>query len=138
MDEETERLHLRTEEEAPKTSQSIKQVRFKKEMDTIRLQHEFELKEHSDGSKDIVFLLNYKLMERLPLVIHLHKDYPFVEPQYTFNPPDVPSQATLRVSYRQKIAIPKNQFHSYWGHGAQAPDCPKSPSRQSQKLKNHS
>lgn len=58
-------------------------------MDTIRLQYEFELNEHSDGSKDIVFHVSYKLMDKLPFVIHLHKDYPFVEPEYTYNPPEV-------------------------------------------------
>jgi len=41
-----------------------------------------------------VFLLSYKFVERLPFVIHLSKDYPFVEPQYTFNPPEVPAIAT--------------------------------------------
>lgn len=71
------------------TPSTIRDSRFKKEMELIRLHHEFQLQEHSDGSKDIVFLLSYKFVERLPFIIHLSKDYPFVEPQYTFNPPEV-------------------------------------------------
>lgn len=71
------------------TTDKIRNNRFRKEMDMIRLHHEFELHEYPDGAKDIVFVLSYKFVEKLPFVIHLSKDYPFVEPQYTFNPPEV-------------------------------------------------
>ena len=55
----------------------------------IKQQHEFELISNPDGSKDIVFLLNYKLIEKLPFVISLSKNYPFEEPHYSFSPPTV-------------------------------------------------
>ena len=82
------------------TTSTIRDNRFRKEIDLIRLHHDFELQEYPDGAKDIVFLLSYKFLEKLPFVIHLSKDYPFVEPEYSFNPPEVQFSASKGIHFQ--------------------------------------